>query len=263
MADPTGTPIWFELNTPDPAAAQDFYAAVMDWRFTASPVPEHNGYRMGGPAEDRPVAGLMSFPDGGGVSGWLVYFNVPDVDAMGEEITRLGGAVRFGPMDIPHVGRFAVCTDPQNNRFTIMSSLNPDTPSVFAGGGNGSSIGHPVWIELATPDPDGAFAFYGALFDWTKQGAMPMGEMGEYAFIGHEGKPSIGAVMSSAATGAPARWNWYTHVRDIDAAIATATDRGGKLIQGPDQIPGGDYSANIVDPAGHQVGLVGPRAAAA
>ena len=67
------------------------------------------------------------------------------------------------------------------------------------------------------------------------------------------------SVMSSATTGAPARWNWYVHVADIDAAITAAKAHGGALLQGPDPIPGGDYSANVSDAHGCQIGLVGPR----
>ena len=119
-----------------------------------------------------------------------------------------------------------------------------------------------MWTELATPDPDGAFAFYGGLFGWTRAGGMPMDEMGEYAFIG-AGEARPGAIMSSTLTRAPAHWNVYFLVADIDAAIAAAIARGGKLIQGPDPIPGGDHSANIVDCHGDQVGLVGPRRGAA
>ena len=65
--------------------------------------------------------------------------------------------------------------------------------------------------------------------------------------------------MSSTTTHAPARWNWYVQVADIDAAIAAAKGRGGAVLQGPDPIPGGDYSANLKDAAGLQIGIVGPR----
>ena len=173
------------------------------------------------------------------------------------KLYRLGGALAFGPMDIPHVGRFAVVRDPQGVTFTIMRGDSAEPSRAFVQ--MAEAKGHGVWIELATPDPDAAFAFYGALFGFEKVGAMPMGDMGEYAFIGRGEAFRPGAVMSSATTGAPARWNWYVNVPDIDAAIATAKERGGTLIQGPDPIPGGDYSANLADPQGHQIGLVGPR----
>lgn len=68
--------------------------------------------------------------------------------------------------------------------------------------------------------------------------------------------------MSSAATGAPARWNWYVHVADIDAALAMTGARGGMVLRGPDPIPGGRFSAHIADPAGTRLGLAGPRPSA-
>lgn len=258
MAHPNGTPIWFELNTPDKDAAQAFYAAVAGWQIIPSPSPEHADYRVA-IAGAVGVAGLMTPPAGMGVPGWSIYFAADDVDAMADRIRSLGGAIHFGPEDIPEVGRFAVVADPQGVTFNIMKGESPDPSTAFAPGPEG--IGHGAWIELATPDPDAAFAFYGELFGWTKAGAMPMGPMGEYAFIGvPAGEPMApGAIMSSTATGAPARWNWYVHVPDIDAAVAAATAGGGTLIQGPDEIPGGSFSANVADPQGSQIGLVGPR----
>ena len=50
--------------------------------------------------------------------------------------------------------------------------------------------GHRSWNELVTSDQEAALDFYGALFGWTKTGAMPMGEMGEYAFVSITGPRS-------------------------------------------------------------------------
>lgn len=262
MTRPDGTPIWFELVTPDQSAAADFYAALFDWRMQTSPVAEHGGYVLASAADGDAIAGLMAPPPGmsDAPTGWSIYFLSHDLDATGAQATALGGRVMFGPMAIPHVGRFAVLLDPQGVTFTLMQPDSEDAGRPFKQAPD--AHGHGVWTELSTPDPDGAFAFYGALFGWTRAGAMPMGEMGEYAFLG-AGDARPGAVMSSTATGAPARWNSYILVADIDAALALAEARGGKVIQGPDPIPGGDYSANIVDPHGHQIGLVGPRTGAA
>lgn len=250
-----GTPVWFELNTPDTAAAGDFYAKVMDWHLGTSPMAEHGGYVLAGPAADDAVAGLMTPPNGEGVPGWLVYFAVADVDAAIEKVASLGGSTAFGPMDIPHVGRFAIALDPAGIAFTLLAGSSSEPAQAFL---HPYAVGHGAWIELATPDPDGAFAFYGALFGWQKAGGMPMGEMGEYAFIG-AGDARPGAIMPSTTTGAPQRWNWYVYVADIDRAVAAATEHGGRVIQGPDPIPGGDFSANLLDSNGAQIGVVGPR----
>lgn len=180
---------------------------------------------------------------------------------MVERAKQLGGAVHFGPMDIPHIGRFATVADPQGVPFQIMKGSSPEDSTAFkqVAPGDEGGFGHGVWIELATPDPDGALDFYGQLFGWSKQGALPMGDKGDYTFIGAGEDFRPGAVMSSKTTGAPARWGVYFHVADIDAAVATAKGKGGTLVQGPDEIPGGAYSAKLTDVDGHDFGVVGPR----
>ncbi|MBE7248227.1 MAG: VOC family protein, partial [Actinomycetospora chiangmaiensis] len=108
-----GTPIWFELNATDQSAAQTFYAAVAGWDVAPSPMPEHGGYRVA-EADGTPVAGIrQSTPEAPGFPGWAVYLATRDVDALAARVVDLGGHVRFGPVDIPHVGRFAMVSDPQ------------------------------------------------------------------------------------------------------------------------------------------------------
>jgi len=58
-----GRPVWFELMTTDPKAAEAFYDKVVGWTsepFAASPNPYTQFKRSGGVA----VAGLMKRPDG-------------------------------------------------------------------------------------------------------------------------------------------------------------------------------------------------------
>ena len=256
MQNPDGSPIWFELNTADTAKAREFYAATIGWTIAPTPMAEQGGYLIASAPDGAAIAGVATPPPNApSLPGWSIYFGTSDVDAAAAKVGDLGGSIQAGPMDIPGVGRFAIATDPQHVSFMLMTGASPDPSSAFL---QGPHHGHGVWIELATPDPDAALAFYGALFGWTREGAMPMGAMGDYIFLG-SGEARHGAVMSSETTGAPARWNWYAYVPDIDAAISTATGLSGVLLQGPDQIPGGDYSANIGDPTGAQIGMVGPR----
>lgn len=258
-----GTPIWFELTASDQDAAQTFYEAVAGWHIAPSPMPEHGGYRIA-EADGIPVAGIRrENPVAPGLPGWAMYVATADVDGTASRVADLGGRVPFGPVDIPHVGRFAMVSDPQGVVFAVMTPTSPNESRAFGPVPLDSerTLGHGVWVELATPDPEAALAFYGALFGWEKLGAMPMGTMGEYAFIGR-GDLRPGAVMSSESTGAPAGWSWYVHVADIDAAVATVQAKGGTVLQGPNPIPGGSYSAKAVDPEGHLIGLAGPRRAA-
>lgn len=262
MANPVGTPIWFELTVKDLEKAQDFYAATVGWTIAPTPMAEHGGYRIANATDNLGVAGIMKPPPGmDGVPGWVIHFAADDVDVMAAKVKQLGGAVHFGPMDIPHVGRFATVADPQGIVFHLMRGSSPEDSKAFMqmAHGQGGGFGHGVWIELTTPDPEAALEFYGKLFGWSKQGAMPMGDMGDYTFIGTGEDFRPGAMMSSKTTGGIPRWNMYFHVPDIDKAIATAKAKGGTLMHGPNQIPGGDYSAMVSDVEGNAVGIVGSR----
>ena len=256
MANPDGSPIWYELMARDADRAQAFYSAMPGWTvapFSSDAAPD---YRICSAPDGAGVAGLMPLPkDAPFPPVWLIYFGAGDVDAVAERVTSLGGSIRMPPQDIPGVGRFALVADPQGNAFYLMRGDSPDASNAFLPQPGG--IGHAVWNELTTPDQAGAFAFYGALFGWEQAGGMPMGEMGDYAFIGHAGT-TIGAIMRTPQ-GAPSGWNVYFHVDDIDAAADTARSGGGTLTQEPMEIPGGDYSAMLTDLDGALVGIVGPR----
>ena len=117
---------------------------------------------------------------------------------------------------------------------------------------------HVRWNELATSDPDAAIDFYQRHFGWGQEGGMDMGEMGQYHFVQHDGV-GIGAVMPLMPGMPHAIWSYYVGVDDIDRAAEAITDGGGTIIQGPMEIPGGEYSLNATDPQGASFGLVGPR----
>jgi hypothetical protein len=50
--------------------------------------------------------------------------------------------------------------------------------------------------------------------------------------------------------GAPAAWMPYALVKDAKAAAAAATANGGKIVNGPMEVPGGDWIAQGMDPQG-------------
>lgn len=256
MANPDGTPIWFELNTADRDGASAFYTAVVGWSVAPFPDDADGGYLVASAPDGAGIAGITTPPAGApSLPDWSIYFGTASVDATARDVKRLGGDIRVEPTDIPGVGRFAIAADPQGISFILMTGASAEPSAAFV---QGMQSGHGVWIELATPEPDAALTFFDALFGWKKLGAMPMGAMGEYVFIGSDAiRP--GAIMSSETTGARAGWSSYFYVAHIDAAIATALRLGGILCQGPDQIPGGDYSANIADVNGAPFGIVGPR----
>jgi predicted enzyme related to lactoylglutathione lyase len=128
------------------------------------------------------------------------------------------------------------------------------TSTSFAPG----KTGHCHWTELATTHQEAALTFYTAHFGWQRGDAMPMGEMGEYRFITHNGDP-LGAVMTRMPGGPPPAWAFYFGVAHIDRAAEAVSGAGGTIHHGPAEVPGGVFIIVGSDPQGAMFGLVGPR----
>jgi predicted enzyme related to lactoylglutathione lyase len=146
-------------------------------------------------------------------------------------------------------------TDPQGIPFYVMRGASDQRSTAYQRRG----VGHVSWNELLTPDDAAALAFYQKQFALTKVGAMPMGPMGEYSFIANtesEGE-AIGAVMR-APPGSNPGWGFYFRVPDIHAAKAKVESGGGKVRNGPMEVPGGEWILQADDPEGVSFGLVAP-----
>lgn len=256
MANRHGDFIWYELMTSDPAAAERFYGAVLGWQARSTEGSKF-GYRIFGTGE-ADVAGLMTIPADAACAGmrprWFPYIGVNDVDATTAEILRTGGMQHVPPTDIPGVGRFAMVADPQGIAFYVMRGAMEGTSTSFCP----RKTGHCHWNELATSDQAAALAFYTGRFGWERGDAMPMGEMGDYQFITHQGE-MLGAVMTRMPGGPPPAWNFYFGVDDIDIAARTVSGEGGAVHHGPVEVPGGVFIIVASDPQGAMFGLVGAR----
>jgi predicted enzyme related to lactoylglutathione lyase len=189
---------------------------------------------------------------------WLGYVAVGDVDDAIARATAAGASVLMPAWDQPGVGRLAMIADPQGAPLYLMDPLPPEDPNQASDAFSVDQTQHVSWNELSTTDPDAAIAFYTDLFGWEQQGAMDMGEMGQYRFIQHGGV-GIGAVMRKPPQMPVSLWTYYIGVDDIDRAATAITEGGGTILHGPMEIPGGEYALNGLDPQQAAFGLVGPR----
>src|SRR5437588_215863 len=76
---------------------------------------------------------------------------------------------------------------------------------------NGYIPGVPCWIDTNQPDPDAAAAFYGALFGWDLEDAMPAGSPGKYLIARIRGG-DVGAVSSIPEGAVVGVWQAKTHL---------------------------------------------------
>lgn len=203
MTNRQGEIIWYELMTQDADRAAAFYGSVLGWQVGAA-MPGGPDYRMLG-AADGHAGGMLQLDDAMRAAGasptWLAYFGVDDVDASVAAILAEGGKVLVPGWDAPGVGRIAMVTDPQGIPFYVMRGATEGaTSSVYQRHG----LGHVGWNELYAPDADGALGFYHRQFGLTRMGGMPMGALGEYSFIGHDGGDPMGAIMGCPRGPSPA-----------------------------------------------------------
>jgi predicted enzyme related to lactoylglutathione lyase len=239
--------VWYDLMTTDPEAAKAFYTAVAGW---GTEVWENPGmsYTMW-TANGKPMGGTMALPveaaAGGARPHWLAYVDVPDVDATVERARELGAAVMVPPRDIPTVGRYSVLADPQG---AVIAAFTPEQRQPEPEGM--PPVGEFSWHELATTDPEAAFAFYSELFGWEKTSDFDMGAMGLYQMYGRNGKTLGGIFRKPAEMPGPPAWLYYARVADVDAAIEAARQQGGQVLMGPKEVPGGDLIAQLLDPQG-------------
>ncbi len=263
MPNPKGSFIWYELMTRDHKAAKQFYDAVVGWKIDEQSVAPGMEYRMIVRGDGGNAGGVLTLTEdmisGGARPAWIGYIHATDVDATHDAMVADGAKTMMPPWDQPGVGRLAMVTDPQGAPFYLMAPLPPEgQPDAISDVFDPMKPHHVRWNELATSDPAAAIDFYKRHFGWSQEGAMDMGEMGQYQFVQND-NVGIGAVMPLMPGMAQAVWSYYIGVDDIDRATAAITDNGGTIVQPAMEIPGGEYSLAATDPQGANFGLVGPR----
>ncbi len=255
MSTSQGQFVWCELATTDTASATTFYRSVIGWGAQDAGMADHPYTILS--AGETPVGGLMALPqparDAGAPPRWYGYIAVDDVDAVAARVKAAGGAIHRAGDDIPGVGRFAVVADPQGAPFVLFRPLDPGQ----APPARGTAPGHVGWHELHAADWQSAFAFYADLFGWTKAEAFDMGAMGIYQLFAIGGV-SVGGMMTRHDAKAAPAWLHYFRVDHIDAAVTRVKDAGGQVLNGPDQVPGGEWIAQCRDPQGAMFAMVSP-----
>jgi predicted enzyme related to lactoylglutathione lyase len=234
--------VWHDLMTTDLPKAQEFYTQVFGWGTTVweGGTTPYTMWTVG----NTPIGGIMPVQNPAAPPHWLGYISVPDVDAAVKEAQSRGGKVHVPATDIPTVGRFAILSDPQGAAFSVFKGTNP--PSADAP----PKTGEFSWHELATTDFDAAFRFYEALFGWVKITDHDIGPMGVYRIFGR-GSTSLGGMFNKPPDmPAPPNWLPYVMVDGAKAALDRVTSNGGRVLNGPMEVPGGDWIGQCMDPQG-------------
>ncbi|MGN6256177.1 MAG: VOC family protein [Solirubrobacterales bacterium] len=251
-----GTPCWVDLGTPDVEAAARFYGELFGWEVPERPDSGSMGGYRRAELRGKDVAGVMPLM-GEGQEGqppaWSTYVSVDDADAIGRAVQENGGTMIAEPMSVSSFGRLALFTDPTGAFFGIWE------PADFHGAELVNEPGAVGWNELSTRDPEGAKAFYGAVFGW-EANDLEMEGGGTYTEWRVEGQP-VGGMLDMRGRmpdEVPPHWGVYFGTEDTDATVEKAKAGGGELLFGPMDIEPGRF-ATVRDPFGAFFNVMQPN----
>lgn len=115
------------------------------------------------------------------------------------------------------------------------------------------------WVDLATPDPQAAKGFYGAVLGWTAED-LPTDKGVPYTMFSYQGRQACGLYALAPDQGPHPFWSSYISVSDVDALAERAVGLGATLVVPPMDVMGEGRMCFIQDPTGALVGLWQSRA---
>ncbi len=253
MTDNIGKFVWYEWMGEDLEGAADFYGHVVGWKL-GDPGMASFPYKVGA-VGNYGVVGMLTIPAEAKAMppSWTGYVWVESVDDAAAKVKAAGGRIIREAMDIPNIGRFAIATDPQGAYFTLFRDAGgnprpappPETPGLVG------------WRELHAVDGEAAVRFYAGQFGWKEAGQFDMGPMGVYRLF--DDGAQQGGMMTKMPQGPGPCWLYYFNVEAADAAAARVAVKGGKVLNGPHEVPGGTWAMQCVDREGAMFGLVAPK----
>ena len=116
--------------------------------------------------------------------------------------------------------------------------------------------GTPSWVDLGTPDIDGAAAFYGELFGWDCEEAGPEELTGGYRMFFYKGVPVAG--LGPQQNPGPPYWTTYVSVVSADDTVAKVKAGGGTVFVEPMDVLDVGRMAVFADPTGAALAIWQP-----
>jgi uncharacterized protein len=251
---PPGVPNWVDTEQPDPQAAAAFYGGLFGWEFEDRMPADHPGNYFVAKLRGLDVAAVSSPTDPSAPARWNTYVAVDTSDGAARKVEEAGGTVVMPPFDVPGAGRMGVFTDRSGAAFSVWQ------PREHKGAQLVNEPGAWSFNTLNTRDPEGAKAFYQAVFGWGAE-TFAVGKASFTIFYlpGYgnflekrdpdlrRGLAAVGAPPTYADAVAllvtmtdeqfppevPAHWGVTFGVDDADATAARATELGGKVMVPP------------------------------
>jgi predicted enzyme related to lactoylglutathione lyase len=116
-AKPSANIVWFEIPADNPERAKKFYTSLFGWKIKKFPgMTDYWHIDTGGP-DASPDGGLMKRKQPGQTI--TNYVLVASVDKAAAKVQTLGGRICMSKTEVPQMGYFVICADPEGNMFAL------------------------------------------------------------------------------------------------------------------------------------------------
>ncbi|MFQ6145978.1 VOC family protein [Streptomyces seoulensis] len=230
---------WFEITTTDPARSQEFYRALLDWKFTA--LADDDAYCAITAPAAASAMGALRRGERDTVSLGVVC---DDVTAAIAPLRVLGATLVEPPARTPAGDVHAVVTDVRGNRLGLFepgSRYEPEPPAPNA----------TAWFEIGTTDPAATRTFYERAFGWRQQRDEAAVGVEYYGFLPPGAREPIGGVLDLSDTPEAADYAIPgLLVDDVPDLLERCEAGGGRRVTGPFADADGLVIGQFTDPLG-------------
>ena len=217
--------VWLDLASENPASARAFYGAVFGWKFrdvadapsSYALIENETGKVAGVFRQERPAGGKVG-------ARWLALISVRDPQAAARLVRERGGEVLLAPKVVRGRGSHAVFRDPDGAVFGVLAAEDGDPPDTPV------EDGDVFWLDLFSPDPAKAAAFYAVLAGYDVSVGDVAGR--QRTLLSTNGIARAGVARLPAGANRPA-WLPYILVDDVPATVERARRAGGTIVMAP------------------------------
>lgn len=256
---PAGVPCWVDTGQPDPEAAVRFYRGLFGWEFEDRMPADSPGRYFVARLRGRAVAAVGSQPEAAPPTPvWNTYIWVDSADQAAAKVKAAGGNALMEPFDVLDAGRMGVLSDPSGAVFCVWQAKESKGAQLVNEPGTWN------FSELNTRDPEGAKAFYGAVFGWEAdtldlgEGDTTMWRLPGYGDFLEKNDPDLRRRLATdgASEGfedavawllpmtsdqfpddVPPHWSITFAVDDTDEVVDRAAELGGTVMVPPFDAP--------------------------